>query len=515
MKPSNIRYLDNGLVKIMDLGIARMAGTPQITQSGVLMGTMHYMSPEQVQGQPLDGRTDVFSAGCILYEMLTRRVPFSGDEASAVLYKIVWEEPPPILDSRPELPEQVQDILARALAKKTPDRFVSAREMSRELDAVLEVVRKSYPRPKRAFQRELASLEELKRKGEWMRVLPLAEKLSAARPDLVLPARIRREAHRELGRAETDRRRSPEEESRHSAEIADELKMFLVAEPESSDRVGSVPLSQGTVAVTGGSSEAMTATVRGDAESAPAKRGRSKRLAAVAIVLLALIGAALLGRAYLPAGAISPDVSTVEVLSGSPGAASAETASVPEIPEQVIEASSAPPETDEEGIPSQPAPPEPDEEEPNAAVTVAEELKAPIPPEESVSAPPEPKQDETSAPVAVIEEEDASSPSEEPVSAPPEEANAAIEIGEEEIASDAPESEVAVAAPAESGAPPSPPAPEEEEAPISGTLLARSPYPVSIGSVDGPPTAVTRNPVATFSPGRHEVTLLAPDVFLN
>ena len=290
VKPSNIRYLDNGLVKIMDFGIARMAGTPQITQSGVLMGTMHYMSPEQVQGQPLDGRTDVFSAGCILYEMLTRRVPFSGDEASAVLYKIVWEEPPPILDSRPELPEQVQDILARALAKKTPDRFVSAGEMSRELDAVLEVVRKSYPRPKRAFQRELASLEELKRKGEWMRVLPLAEKLSAARPDLVLPARIRREAHRELGRAETDRRRSPEEESRHSAEIADELKMFLVAEPESSDRVGSVPLSQGTVAVTGGSSEAIgTATVRGDAESAPAKRGRSKRLAAVAIVLLALI----------------------------------------------------------------------------------------------------------------------------------------------------------------------------------------------------------------------------------
>ena len=211
--------------------------------------------------------------------------------------------------------------------------------MSRELDAVLEVVRKSYPRPKRAFQRELASLEELKRKGEWMRVLALAEKLSAARPDLVLPARIRREAHRELGRAETDRRRSPEEESRHSAKIADELKMFLVAEPESSDRVGSVPLSQGTVPVTDGSSEAIgPATVRGDAESAPAKRGRSGRLGAV---------------------------------------------------------------------------------------------------------------------------------------------------------------------------------PEEEEAPSSGTLLARSLYPVSIASVDGPPTAVTRNPVATFSPGRHEVTLLAPDVFLN
>ena len=129
VKPSNVRYLDDGLVKIMDFGIARMAGTPQITQSGVLMGTMHYMSPEQVQGQPLDGRSDVFSAGCILYEMLARRVPFGGDAASAVLYKIVWEEPPPILDSHPELPEQVQDILGRALAKKTSDRFASAGEM--------------------------------------------------------------------------------------------------------------------------------------------------------------------------------------------------------------------------------------------------------------------------------------------------------------------------------------------------------------------------------------------------
>lgn len=474
VKPSNIRYLDDGLVKIMDFGIARMAGTPQITQSGVLMGTMHYMSPEQVQGQPLDGRTDVFSAGCILYEMLTRSVPFCGDEPSAVLYKIVWEEPPSILDARPDVPEQVQDILARALAKKTADRFASAGEMSRELDTVLEVVRKSYPRPKREFQRELASLEELKREGEWSRALPLAQKLSAARPDLVLPARIRREARRELGRAETDRQRSPEEASRHSAEIADELRMFLVAD---------------------GSSEATGTPIVRDDESAPSKTEKSGRFAAVAIVLLVLIGAALLGRTYLQSRASSAvstasnNVPTIDILSDSPrGAASSETPNVrPEIPEQVIE---APLEREEEEVSSQPAPPEPEEEEP-------------------------------SAPAAVIEEEEAPSPAppREPESAPPEEVDAAIEIEEVEPASDEPEADdpdVPEAAPTESAPPPPPPTPEVvAEAPSFGTLVARSQYPVSIASVDGPPTTPTRNPIVSFAPGRHEVTLLAPDVFLN
>ena len=441
VKPSNIRYLDDGLVKIMDFGIARMAGTPQITQSGVLMGTMHYMSPEQVQGQPLDGRSDVFSAGCILYEMLARRVPFGGDAASAVLYKIVWEEPPPTLDSHPELPEQVQDILGRALAKKTSDRFASAGEMSRELDTVLEIVRKSYPRPTRAFQKELASLEELKRRGEWSRALPLAEKLSAARPDLVLPARIRREAHRELGRMETDRRRTPEDESRHSAEIADELKMFLVTEPESLDRVGSAPLAQGTAPATDGSSETMEPPIDRD------KTEKSGRLAAVAIVLLALIGAALLGRAYLPG---------VDVPSDSRGAVSAETPNIPaEIPEQVIEA--APLETEEEEVPSRPAPPEPEEAEP-------------------------------SDPIADIEEEEAAPASDE--------------------------REAVVPSP-ESAPPPSPPPPEVAEAPSLGTLVARSLYPVSIASVDEPATTATRNPIVSLAPGRHQVTLLAPDVFLN
>ena len=92
IKPSNIRLLDDGTVKIMDFGIAKLGGT-NLTKSGMMVGTIHYMSPEQVRGRPLDGRSDVFSAGVILYELLAGHRPFRGPGATEILYKIVNEEP--------------------------------------------------------------------------------------------------------------------------------------------------------------------------------------------------------------------------------------------------------------------------------------------------------------------------------------------------------------------------------------------------------------------------------------
>src|SRR5260221_7970120 len=99
IKPSNIRLLDDGTAKIMDFGIAKLGGT-QLTKAGMMVGTVHYMSPEQVRGKPLDGRSDVFSVGVILYELLAGRRPFKGAAPTAILYKIVNEEPAP-LDSAP------------------------------------------------------------------------------------------------------------------------------------------------------------------------------------------------------------------------------------------------------------------------------------------------------------------------------------------------------------------------------------------------------------------------------
>jgi serine/threonine-protein kinase len=95
VKPSNIRVLDDGAAKIMDFGIAKL-GASGITKSGMMVGTIHYMSPEQIRGQTLDGRSDVFSVGVILYELLARRRPFMGEAATEILYKIVHEEPPPL-----------------------------------------------------------------------------------------------------------------------------------------------------------------------------------------------------------------------------------------------------------------------------------------------------------------------------------------------------------------------------------------------------------------------------------
>src|SRR4029450_10254853 len=88
-----IRRRERGTAKIMDFGIAKLGGTG-VTKTGMMVGTVHYMSPEQIRGQTLDGRSDLFSVGVILYELLAGRRPFAGEGITAVLYKIINEDPP-------------------------------------------------------------------------------------------------------------------------------------------------------------------------------------------------------------------------------------------------------------------------------------------------------------------------------------------------------------------------------------------------------------------------------------
>jgi len=121
VKPANIILLPNGTVKITDFGLART--TEAITMTGQVMGTPHYMSPEQVRGRTIDGRSDLFSVGVMLYEMLTGERPFEGQSITTVMYKIVHENPTPprALDS--SIPPGLSAIIERAMAKSPEERF--------------------------------------------------------------------------------------------------------------------------------------------------------------------------------------------------------------------------------------------------------------------------------------------------------------------------------------------------------------------------------------------------------
>ena len=137
IKPSNVRVLEDGTVKIMDFGIAKLGAT-SLTKTGMMVGTVHYMSPEQVRGQTLDGRSDLFSVGVILYELLAGRRPFVGEGVTAVLYKIVHEEPPEL--DVGELGAQaagLQDTMRRTLAKDREQRPATAAVLADELSRIL------------------------------------------------------------------------------------------------------------------------------------------------------------------------------------------------------------------------------------------------------------------------------------------------------------------------------------------------------------------------------------------
>jgi hypothetical protein len=128
LKPANIHILPSGKVKIMDFGLARLSGS-EMTTTGMVMGTPHYMSPEQVRGQKADTRSDVFALGCVLYEMITGRKPFDAESMHAVLFKIMQEDPVPLSEAAPGTPEALAQVVERALAKNPAERFQDAGDM--------------------------------------------------------------------------------------------------------------------------------------------------------------------------------------------------------------------------------------------------------------------------------------------------------------------------------------------------------------------------------------------------
>jgi serine/threonine protein kinase/Tfp pilus assembly protein PilF len=133
IKPENIMVDSKGRIKVMDFGLAKIKGSLNITRSGSTVGTVAYMSPEQIQGQEADYRSDIFSFGIMLYEMLTGRLPFRGEHEAAMFYSILNEEPEPIRNHLPDVSDAIVRIIERLLKKDRSDRYQSMNDVAAEL----------------------------------------------------------------------------------------------------------------------------------------------------------------------------------------------------------------------------------------------------------------------------------------------------------------------------------------------------------------------------------------------
>lgn len=141
IKPANVIITKDGLVKILDFGLAKLAGATKNTRAEMTAGTLSYMSPEQVRGAEADHRTDIWSLGVILFQLLTGQLPFSGDYPMSILYSIVHEDPAPLLQFNSSLPAEFDQVIGRALQKSAEARYTSMQLM---LDALKQIQRRHY-----------------------------------------------------------------------------------------------------------------------------------------------------------------------------------------------------------------------------------------------------------------------------------------------------------------------------------------------------------------------------------
>ena len=141
IKPQNIMILENGLVKITDFGIAMAMNATQLTQTNSVMGSVHYIPPEQASGKGSSLQSDIYSMGIVMYELLTGKLPFRGDNAVEIALKHLKEAMPTIKDELPTLPQSIENIILKATAKNPKNRYADAKEMHEDLKTCMSDAR--------------------------------------------------------------------------------------------------------------------------------------------------------------------------------------------------------------------------------------------------------------------------------------------------------------------------------------------------------------------------------------
>ena len=145
VKAENIMVNSKNQIKVMDFGLAKLKGSLKLTRTSSTVGTLAYMAPEQIQGADVDARSDIFSFGVVLFEMLTGRLPFRGDHDAAMMYSIINENPESPLKFRPDVPPELDRIIGRALEKDPADRYQHVDDMVSELRRVQKQSAQGFP----------------------------------------------------------------------------------------------------------------------------------------------------------------------------------------------------------------------------------------------------------------------------------------------------------------------------------------------------------------------------------